>query len=160
MSAQRIEDSAYASLAPEFPVIAPRAEFAYEAVVDIGPTLALGRSPFGERRMIPIVGGTFRGPRIRGIVVGGGADRQLIGGDGVRRLEAVYELQTDDGAVISVRNRVLIHDPPGEPRDAFSSLDITAPEGPHDWLNKSVFVGTLESLSPRPQVLIRVFRLC
>ncbi len=146
-------------LAPHLPIAAPAADFAYEAIVDIGPTIALGRSPSGERRMVPILGGTFEGPGIRGIVLPGGADRQLVRDDGVRRLDATYEMQTDDGVIVSVRNRVLIHDPPGGPRYAFSTVELTAPVGPHDWLNKSVFVGTLIGLHPLPQVLIRVFRL-
>ena len=89
----------------------------------------------------------------------GGADRQLVRDDGVRRLDATYEMQTDDGAIVSVRNRVLLHDPPGAPRYAFSTVQLTAPLGRHDWLNRSVFVGTLIGLQPLPQVLIRVFRL-
>jgi Protein of unknown function (DUF3237) len=42
---------------------------------------------------------------------------------------------------------------------AFSHLDITAPEGPHGWLNHLIFVGTLHSMRPQPKVLIRVYSL-
>ena len=160
MSGEMGGGPATAPLAPDIPILAPTAEFAYEALVDIDLTLSLGRSPIGERRMVPILGGRFQGPRIRGSIMGGGADRQLIRDDGVRQLEAIYEMRADDGAIISVRNNVLIHDFPGEPRYAFSTLAITAPEGPHDWLNKGVFVGTLQKPNELPQVLIRVFRLC
>ena len=106
-------------------------------------------------------GGSFEGPNIRGTVLPGGADRQLIRKDGVRQLDALYELQADDGAVITVRNRVLIDDQgSGRPRYAFSTLEITAPEGPHAWLNRGVYVGTLDSLRPqRAAVLIRVFKV-
>ncbi len=55
----------------------PRTEFVYEAVVEIAPLVPLGDSPLGERRMVPITGGRFQGPRLRGIVLPGGADRQL-----------------------------------------------------------------------------------
>jgi hypothetical protein len=142
------------------PMVLPRTEFVYEAVFELEPTLLLGDSPLGERRMVPIAGGTFAGPRIRGTVMPGGADRQLRRKDGVLTLDALYELRADDGAVITVRNRVLIDDVPGQPRYAFSTLEVTAPEGPHAWLNRGVFVGTLNSLRPaRDAVLIRVFRL-
>ena len=57
--------------------------------------------------MVPITGGTFEGPNIRGTVLAGGADRQLLRGDGVRTLDALYELQTDDGAIFTVRNQLL-----------------------------------------------------
>ena len=142
------------------PLVPPRTEFVYEAVVDIAPTLPLGDSPLGERRVVPITGGSFQGPRIRGKVLPGGADRQLVRKDGVRQLDALYEMQAEDGAVITVRNRVLIDDPAGGPRYAFSTLEITAPEGPHAWLNRAVYVGTLNSLRPgREAVLVRVFKL-
>lgn len=150
----------YVSLAPQIPMAPPRTEFIYEAICDLSPTMALGNGPLGERRMVPITGGEFRGPRLRGKVLPGGADRQLVRRDGVRQLNALYELQTEDGAVITVNNHVTVDDPPGGPRYAFSVLDITAPEGPHGWLNKGVYVGTLDSLRPaRAAVLIRVFRL-
>jgi hypothetical protein len=148
-------------MAGTVPLVPPRTEFVYEAVVDIAPTMPLGDSPLGERRMVPITGGSFEGPNIRGKVLPGGADRQLVRRDGVRILNALYELQAEDGAVITVHNRVLIDEPrPGGPRYAFSTLEITAPEGPHAWLNRGVFVGTLNSLRPaREAVLIRVFRV-
>jgi hypothetical protein len=146
-------------LAPGFALIPPKAEFAYEALVDLGPTVGLGRSPLGERRLIPILGGQFAGPRLRGTVLPGGADRQLLGDDGVRRLDALYEMRVEDGTVVTVRNRALIHDPEGLPRYAFSTLQIVAPAGPHEWLNQRVFVGTLQGLAPEPRVLIRVFAL-
>ena len=143
------------------PMLLPRTEFVYEAIVDLEPTLQLGQSPFGERRMVPIVGGTFEGPGLRGKVLAGGADRQLVRRDGATSLDAVYELQTDDGAIISIRNRVLSRPARGDrPRYAFSTLDITAPDGPYGWLNDWVYVGTLDSLRPQRQaVVIRVYRL-
>lgn len=148
-------------LAGDVPLVPPRTEFVYEAVVDIAPTVPLGDSPLGERRIVPITGGTFEGPNIRGKVLPGGADRQLVRKDGVRRLDALYEMQTDDGAVITVRNQVLVAPGAGGAPDyRFSTLEITAPEGPHAWLNRLVFVGTLTSLRPaRESVLVRVFKL-
>jgi hypothetical protein len=143
----------------EIPIVLPRTEFVYEAVFDLEPVMMLGQGPLGERRIVPISGGVFAGPRINGKVLPGGADRQLVRADGAHMLNALYELQTDDGAVITVNNRVLIDKRPDGTRYAFSSVDITAPEGPHDWLNHLVFVGTLHSMAPKPKVLIRVYSL-
>jgi hypothetical protein len=147
-------------LMPSVPLTLPRTEFVYEAIFDLAPTMMLGEGPLGERRIVPILGGRFEGPRLRGTVLPGGADRQLVRKDGVRKLDALYELQTEDGAVITVRNQVTI-DPGqgGGPEYRFSTLELTAPEGPHGWLNRRVFVGTLHSLRPAPQVLIRVYQL-
>jgi hypothetical protein len=146
-------------LLPEVPLLPPRAEFVWEAVVEIAPTQMLGEGPLGERRIVPITGGRFAGPRIRGVVLPGGADRQLIRRDGVKRLEALYEVQAEDGTVITVLNRVVIAPRDGLPDYRASTLEITAPEGPHGWLNRLAFVGTLQPLAPRPAVLVRVFSL-
>lgn len=145
------------------PMALPRTEFVYEAIADLEPSLKLGPSPFGDRFMVPIAGGTFEGPGLRGRVLAGGADRQLLRRDGAKALDAIYELQTHDGAILSIRNRVLTRPvKQGEKgsRYAFSTIDITAPDGPYGWLNDYVYVGTLDSLRPaRAAVVIRVFRI-
>jgi hypothetical protein len=112
---------------------------------------------------VPIIGGRFWGgaahPGLHGVVVPGGADRQLLRADGVKELDALYELQVHDGTVLTVHNRVLI-DESTVPRYARSTLRVTAPAGPWDWLNRRVLVGTLQPLRPEAQaVLIRVFEL-
>jgi hypothetical protein len=143
----------------DLPITLPRVEFVYESIIDLDATMDLGRGPLGQRRMVPITGGVFQGPRIKGKVLPGGADRQLVRADGVRILNALYELQTEDGAIITVNNRVMIEQRQDGSNYAFSHLDITAPEGPHGWLNHLIFVGTLQSMRPQPKVLIRVYSL-
>jgi hypothetical protein len=91
---------------------APTLEFTFAAHVLIGPPLDLGDVGKGGRRIVPIVGGEFSGPNMRGRVLAGGADWQVLRGDGVSELEARYSLQTDDGALIEVRNLALRHGPP------------------------------------------------
>ena len=59
-------------------MVLPRTEFVYESIVDLAPTLQLGVSPLGDRRMVPITGGTFEGPGLRGTVLAGGADNELV----------------------------------------------------------------------------------
>jgi hypothetical protein len=158
----RPTDAALAATSGTVPLVLPHTEFVYEALVDLSPTLRLGASPYGERRIVPITGGRFEGPGLRGQVMPGGADRQLVRRDGAVSLDATYELQTDDGVVISVRNRVLTRqpkEPANAPRYAFSTVDIVAPDGAYGWLNDFVYVGTLHSLRPRPNVLIRVYKV-
>ena len=144
-------------LRPEFPLIAPTTSFVYEALIEIAAVEPLGPSPLGERRIVPILGGIFQGPTLSGKVRPGGADRQLLGADGVLRLDALYEMETGDGAVITVRNRVRIDNAADGGRYARSWVELTAPDGPHGWLNRRAFVGTLHGLAPEPRVLIRVF---
>jgi hypothetical protein len=117
----------------------------------IEPLIDMGKTPSGQRRVVPISGGTFEGPAISGIVMPGGEDWQLIRDDGTMLLDARYWLQAGDGAIIRVHNSVLISAPaaqPGEqakPAYARSSVKLEAPIGPHDWLNKAIFVGTIDA---------------
>ena len=151
--------SAPFDLATGVALVPPRAEFLYEAVAEIGPTVPLGVSPLGERRIVEILGGRFAGPGLSGKLIGGGADRQLLRADDMLELDALYEMQTDDGAILTVNNRVLIDT--REPNAArFSKIAIQAPSGPYEWLNRLVIVGSLTSLKPeREAVLIRAFKL-
>jgi len=144
--------------------VPPGARLAWQAVVDIGERQALGASPLGERFLVPILGGEFAGDidghTLHGRVLPGGADRQLLRADGIKELDALYEMQTHDGAVLTVHNQVLIEERPGQERYAFSHVRVVAPQGPHDWINRRVFIGTLHSLRPQRQaVCVRVWQL-
>ena len=148
------------ALAAARPQPAPVARLVWSAVVDVAPRRDLGRSGLGERFIVPILGGHFWGgpgfESLCGRVLPGGADRQLLRADGVKELRAEYEMETDDGAVITVDNRVVIDDSVQPERYALSHLRVTAPAGPHAWLNRRAFTGTLQVLRPqREAVLIR-----
>lgn len=95
---------------PKVP-LKPTVEFLYTSRIEIDPPLAVGPSPYGERRIINIKGGEFSGPKLSGHVLNGGADWQIIRRDGVAELEARYTLETHDGALIYVYNRGLRHGP-------------------------------------------------
>jgi hypothetical protein len=141
----------------------PPLEFVFEVEAAIGETLLLGKSKRGERRLIPITGGTVSGPRLQGEVLPGGADWQLVRPDGDTELEARYPIRASDGALIQVCNRCLVHVPAGA-QGRGQVYVRTAPEfdapvdGPHAWLNHAMFVGTLQLAGPG-RVRIRVFRV-
>jgi hypothetical protein len=80
--------------------------------VDLADVVTLGRTPLGERRVINIVGGWFRGERLAGHVRPGGADWQMVGDDGAARLDARYTLETSGGALVQVSSQGLRHGPP------------------------------------------------
>lgn len=135
---------------------APRVELAYEALVTISPAVEIGVCPQGTRRYIPITGGSFQGSRITGTILPGGADWQLQRADGVTEIDALYSMKTDDGAVIIVRNRGLI----SRGGKYFRTVPrFEAPNGPHDWLNQSVFVGTVAGAPQPGTVMVRVFEV-
>jgi hypothetical protein len=82
-----------------------------QAHVEVAEIVTLGRTPLGERRVVNILGGWFRGERLSGRVRPGGADWQTVGDDGAARLDARYTLETDSGALVQVRSQGLRHGP-------------------------------------------------
>lgn len=137
------------------PLVKPDLDFVFGLKARLGEMIVIGESPEGLRRMIPILDGTFDGPKVRGEVLGGGADWQYLRSDGVTIAEAVYLLKTHDGALIQIRNRGVRHGPaeviqrltegehvdPAEYYFRASPTFLVSP-GPYDWLNKNVFAMT------------------
>ncbi|MFZ1977518.1 MAG: DUF3237 domain-containing protein, partial [Bacteroidota bacterium] len=130
-------------------------------------TIVLGDSKRGIRQVVPITGGEFSGYRIKGEVLPGGEDWQIVRPDGDIELYARYLLKTNDGYIIQVINQALIHNPPkGEKTPTYirSVIDLEAPsDSPYDYLNHSIFIGTLDvptvSTGEEPYVIIAVYRL-
>jgi Protein of unknown function (DUF3237) len=133
-------------------------EYAFTAKVQVGEPLVVDRTPNGIRRFIPITGGTFSGPHLKGVVLGAGGDSQLIRSDGIIEVEARYMLKTDDNVLIAVVNRGLRRAPPavmarlmkGEhvAREEYYFRTVAQFEAPlnsrYADLNGSIFVGTAE----------------
>ena len=74
--------------------------------------LNFGSTPYGERRIIGISGGTVQGPRLNGRILPGGADWQIIRSDGAADIQARYTIEADGGAHILVNSQGLRHGPP------------------------------------------------
>jgi hypothetical protein len=149
---------------------APQMEYVCTIEVKIDPALVVGESVHGIRRIIPIIGGTIKGPLINGEVLNGGADWQNVRKDGVAEIEARYQFKTDDGSIIYIKNAGLRIATPeiaakiasGElvdPRLYYfrTILQFEAPIGKYDWLNKAIFVCTGERLAST--VKIHVWKL-
>jgi hypothetical protein len=94
------------------PAEAPRLEWLCRITARVAPVVSLGEAPGGERRYVPIVGGTVEGPQLHGEVLSGGVDWQLQRRDGTLDIEAHYVLKTADGALIEVQSRGYRHGPP------------------------------------------------
>ena len=78
----------------------------------LGDIQTLGDTPYGERRIINILGGTVEGPKLKGKVLPGGADWQIVRADGVVHLNARYTIETDTGGRILVDAEGYRHGPP------------------------------------------------
>ena len=124
----------------------PQLEFALQLKVTLGEAYSCGDTQHGQRTIIPITGGTFEGPNIKGTIINGGADYQLNNkATGRTELEAIYCIKTDDGVNIHVRNRGIINsgkDDQGNPTFYFKAApQFEAPtDSKYAWLNNAIFV--------------------
>ena len=152
------------------PIKPPELVLAFEARVQVGPPLDVGPIPGGRRRIVQILGGTFEGSGIKGRVLPGGADWQIVRADGLGELDTRYTLETDDGKLIYVQNAGIRHASPevtaklmaGQPVDpalvyfrTVPKFETSAPE--LAWLMRSIFVGTGERYPA--DVLMRFWKL-
>jgi hypothetical protein len=121
----------------------------------IAAPIAVGETSDGLRRVIPITGGTIKGPRLNGTILSAGADFQLIQPDGYTTLEARYVVRLDDGALIYVVNTGVRFGPPavmarilhGETVDPALVYFRTVPHfetasPDHQWLTRPLFLAT------------------
>ena len=79
---------------------------------EVRSLVTLGPGPYGERRYVPLGGGTVRGPELNGTLVEGGVDWQVNRADGVLDIAAHYVIRADDGSLIEVQSQGLRHGPP------------------------------------------------
>jgi hypothetical protein len=123
----------------------PQLEFALQLKVTLGQAFSIENTQHGRRTVIPITGGTFEGPGIKGTIINGGADYQLANAQGRTELEAIYCIKTDDDIYIHVRNRGIIaggQDADGKPTFYFKAApQFEAPaDSKYGWLNNALFV--------------------
>ena len=72
--------------------------------IDVGAPQEIGKSIHGDRRIIPIVGGSIIGNGWKGKILGGGADYQLIVTPRMTHLDARYAIETEQGERIYIHN--------------------------------------------------------
>jgi len=86
--------------------------------ITAAPSQKLGTVPHGTRIIVPVTGGDFEGPRLRGKILPGGGDWLLLRADGVLELDLRITLETDDHALIYMTFQGLRHGP----ADAIAAL--------------------------------------
>ncbi|HTA44810.1 MAG TPA: DUF3237 domain-containing protein [Bryobacteraceae bacterium] len=131
----------------------PELEHVADLIVRVAAPIEIGKIAGNLRRVISIEGGEALGPRIRGKVLPGGADFQVMRSDGITDLHARYVIETVDRHLIYVENSGIRYGPPelmeklrrGEPVDPtliyFRStprFETAAPA--YEWLMRSLFV--------------------
>ena len=143
----------------------PQLEFVMQLKVSLGEAYSVGETPQGRRTVIPITGGTFEGPLLKGTILNGGADYQLASIDGKRtQLEAIYSIKTDDGVYIHVRNQGIIHsgtDEHGNMSFYFKAAPkFEAPNNsPYAWLNNAIYVCSPEWTPQSAGITLNVWKV-
>lgn len=130
-----------------------RSEYLFTLTGEVGPPQVVGDTPMGRRLIIPVVGGHFEGPKLRGKVLSGGTDWLMVRGDGSFHLDVRITLQTDDDHLIGMTYGGIRHASPevmkrltaGEPVDASEYYFRVVPAfeagpGPYEWMNRIVAV--------------------
>ena len=146
------QNSAAASADPKplGEIVPIKLEYAFQIRIDFSERVSFA-TPTGRRAFVPAVSGVIEGPRLQGKVVPhSGADFAANG-----RLNAHYMLQASDGAYIYIHNTGYLYPIDGKPIDRNDAswggdrefyFRITpvfdTPVGPHDWLTRTVIVGT------------------
>ena len=139
---------------------APQLEYVMQLRVLIDTPYSVGDTPHGRRVVVPITGGTFEGPRLRGAVLSGGADYQLVSADGRRtELEAIYSIRTDDGYIIHIRNRGICINDRNVPYFK-AAPQFEAPDGsPYAWLNDALFICQPDPTPFKGGIILNVWKV-
>ena len=142
---------------------APELEFALQLKVTLGEAYGIDNTQHGRRTIIPITGGTFEGPKLKGTIINGGADYQL-NTESRTELEAIYCIRTDDGINIHVRNKGIIYtgkDAEGNPTFYFRAAPtFEAPaDSKYAWLNNALFVCTPEWSQDFKGIILNVWKV-
>ena len=146
-----------------------KTEFVLEAKVLIDRNrISIDNAKYGRRNIVWITGGTFKGPKIEGTIIPGGADWQQVRPDGATELDARYTLKTNDDVIIYINNRVLSRPDPGNKDLASpdqyrrSVISFEAPiNSKYAWLNQYIYLGTLTSATTDKEaaVIVRIWKL-
>ena len=130
----------------------------------LGPPQRLGATPQGDRKIVPVTGGTLEGARVSGEVLPFGGDWAVTRPDGVLLLDVRLTVKTHDGALVHVTYSGMRHGPdavmsrlaagePVEPSEYYFRI-LPRFETAHPdylWLNRLVAVGVGERLADGPR---------
>ncbi|WP_313560143.1 DUF3237 domain-containing protein [Ruminiclostridium cellobioparum] len=135
------------------------ADLVMELTVEIGAVLEVGKTLKGYLRLIPIIGGTFSGKGIKGIVIPGGYDWNTAIDENISHVLAKYTLKTEDGQYISIENEGYI-DAKAENSVVRTTPRFQVAQGKYEWLCSGVFVASLQvEQTGTPSVKINVYKM-
>jgi hypothetical protein len=151
---------------PPAPALLPMAR----VFCDVDAVASLGPAPYGERRFVPLRGGTVVGAELCGEIVDGGVDWQISRADGVLDIEAHYVIRTPDGGLVEVTSSGMRHGPPevlarllrGEPTqrsEYFFRTLMRFQTGAPAWLHLNKVMAIAVGERRARQVVLDVYRI-
>ena len=120
------------------PPDALKSEFLMDMILETGGP---GGGAVGARQIVPVIGGTFEGPKLKGKVLPPGADWLVRISDTVRVLDVRTLLLTDDDQRIYLTYRGVLHTPPGQPRYQRVGMMFETGSEKYAWLHQIFAVG-------------------
>jgi hypothetical protein len=131
-----------------------KSEFLMDMILETQPAVTIG-----PRTAVAVSGGTFEGPRLRGKVIGPGADWPLAINPNLRVLDVRTLLVTDDDQRIYMTYRGIIYTPPeGQGPRYWRTVPIFETDAKnYEWLTQAVFVGV--SFQVPQRVSYRIFQI-
>jgi hypothetical protein len=147
-----------------------QSEFLCELVGDLDDPQVIGMTPKGIRMILPVIGGTIKGPKINGEVLAFGADWIVMRSDGVGELDVRATGRTDDGELIYAYYRGILKIDPalmarvqnGEDVDPSQYYFRTTPvfetgSEKYSWLNQIICVG-VGKMEPK-RVIYKIYQI-
>jgi len=116
-----------------------------------------GGGAVGSRQIVPVTGGTFEGPKLRGKVLPPGGDWLVRTSETVRVLDVRTLLLTDDDQRIYLSYKGVLHTPAGAPRYQRVGMMFETASEKYAWLNQIIAVGVGYTIPQR--VPYRVFQI-
>ena len=130
-----------------------QSDFLFTIRISVNDLYDIGATPFGTRHIDMLGEGSFEGPKLRGVVIGG-IDQKIFRSDGAMNPNVRLVLKTDDEALIYMSYTGIRHGSKevmerissGEEVDTSEYylrntpyFETSAPQ--YDWINRIVCVG-------------------
>jgi hypothetical protein len=110
----------------------------FEANMKLDQVYEVGKTPYGQREVIVVQGGTVSGEKFAGSVMPGGLDFQLSFPNGGMEIEQVFVLRAADGSYLYLRSAGTAADR----SDVRMVPDFEAPSlSSYSWLNTGKYAG-------------------
>jgi|SRR5579863_66933 len=123
-------------------------ELLFEITADLSPPIVISDTPDGTRVIVPVPGGKFEGPRLKGTVLASGADWFLLRSDGVGVIDVRLVLKTHDDENIYVTYTGRAKMGPNGPEALRIAPTFSAStKGKYAWLNGVQALGIGETVA-------------